>query len=313
VALNYIYRLTVGILICFTLTGEKALSQQDNYYMLENFVSFRNNPAYTGNRDLNDLMILTRQQWTGFEGAPTNYLLAVHFPLRDKNASIGADIQHNSIGPETETKIFLNYSYKIVLGENSSLWLGLKGGADIIQINLSDLLVIDQGDNFFETNVDNIVKPNFGTGLHFVYKNYYLDLSMPTMLRNKLSPRGATKVNNENVQDRSVIAGSGSKFRIADEITLHPAVSIWLVKGAPVLVDTRVSATYRMLGAGVVYRPGSAAGGFFDLTFRVSLKIGYAYELATGMLRGVRSGSHEVYLGYNFSFTKQKTLSPRRF
>lgn len=56
-------------------------------------MSFRNNPAYTGNSDLNDLMIITRQQWTGFEGAPTSYLLAAHFSLRDKNASIGADIR----------------------------------------------------------------------------------------------------------------------------------------------------------------------------------------------------------------------------
>jgi len=312
-AWKLIYKLTVSILICFSLAGENALSQQDNYYLLEDFVSSRNNPAYTGNSKLNDLMFMTRQQWVGFDGAPTNYLLATQFSLRNKNAAIGADLQNNSVGPETQTMIFLNYSYKIPLGENSSLSLGLRGGIDILQINLSDLLVIDPGDIFFENNVKNLVLPNFGAGLHFTFKNFYFDLSVPTILRNNLNPKGVTTNNNENRQERTLITGIGARFQVADEITLHPAVSAYMTNGAPILIDTRVSITYRTFGAGLVYRPGSSAGGFFDITFRDSLKIGYAYEYTTSMMRGVQSGSHEIYLGFNFSFTKQKTLSPRRF
>lgn len=311
--LNLIYKLTVSSLICFTLTGLKALSQQENHYLLESFVPLRNNPAYTGNRDLNDLMIMTRQQWTGFEGAPTSYLLATHFVLRDKNASIGADIQNNSTGPVNETRIFLSYSYKVVMGEKSSLYLGLKGGVGILQINLSDLVVIDQGDKLFETDVNNLILPNLGSGLHFVYQNFYFDFSIPKMLRNRLTPKGVQEVNDENREDMPFIIGGGAKFRTADDLFLHPAIILWLIKGATPLFETRISTSYRKMGAGLVYRPLSALGGYIDYLFWDDIRIGYAYELPTSMLKGSLSGSHEIYLGYNFPFTKQKTISPRRF
>ena len=69
-SLNFIYRLTVSSLICFTLAGSMTFSQQLNHFLMEDLVPFRNNPAYTGDRDLNDTIIMTRQQWTDFEGAP---------------------------------------------------------------------------------------------------------------------------------------------------------------------------------------------------------------------------------------------------
>ena len=312
-ALSFLHKMTACSLICFTLTGLKVFSQQENHYLLEHFVQFRNNPAYAGNRDLNDLMFMTRQQWTGFKGAPTSYLLATHFVLRDKNAAIGSDIQNNSAGPVNETRIFLSYSYRVVLSEKSSLSLGLKGGVGIFQINLSDLLVIDQGDKLFETDIKSVFLPNVGTGLHFVYQNFYFDFSIPKLLRNSLTPKGVHESNDENREDRTIITGGGAKFQIAEEIFLHPAISLWLVKGAAPLFETRISLTYRKIGAGLTYRPLSALGGYFDFLFWDDIKIGYAYELPTSMLKGALSGSHEVYIGYNFSFTKQKTLSPRRF
>ena len=312
-AWKFIYKLTVSSLMCFSLTGLKVLSQQENHYMLENYIPFRNNPAYTGNRDLNDLMVMTRQQWTGFKGAPTSYLLATHFVLRNKNAAIGSDIQNNSAGPVNETRIFLNYSYKVVLSENSFLCLGLKGGVGIFQIDLSDLVVIDQGDKLFETDVKNVFLPNVGAGLHFVYQNFYFDFSIPKLLRNSLTPKGVKESNDENREDRTIITGGGAKFRIAEEIFLRPSLSLWLVKGTSPLFETRVSVTCRKMQAGLVYRPLSALGGYFDFVFWDDIKIGYAYELPTNMLKGSLSGSHEIYFGYNFSFTKQKTLSPRSF
>ena len=65
-------------------------------------------------------------------------------------------------------------------------------------------------------------------------------------------------------------------------------------------------------GGGLVFRPGSSAGGFLDYLLQDDIIIGYVYEVPTSMSGSAYSGIHEVFLGYNFSFTKQKTLSPRR-
>ena len=41
------------------------------------------------------------------------------------------------------------------------------------------------------------------------------------------------------------------------------------------------------------------------------LRIGYAYDMDLGLLRSYNGGSHEVFLGFDFSLKKQKSVSPR--
>ena len=117
----------VTLVIIISL-GVKAYSQQDTYIRNSNLFPLKFNPAYTGDQSLNTVMLLTRQQWVGFKGAPKTYLLASHFSLPGYNAALGAEVESSSTGPAKETGLFISYSYKADLSDNSYIVFGLRGG-----------------------------------------------------------------------------------------------------------------------------------------------------------------------------------------
>ncbi len=302
------------IVLIIATINPYVCAQQDIFYGFDDFIGLKYNPAYTGNKDFNDLMLLSRQQWVGFEGAPQSYLLLSHFTLKDNKAAIGAELSNFTLGPITETGIFFYYSYSIRINDRSTLAFGLKAGTDLYQANLNNILLIDPADILFENNVDLKMLPNIGAGLHYNTPEYFIDISFPGIIRNKLNPAGIEENTINNKQDRLFILGGGTGFEIYDDLSLKAGTKIWIVNWSQVLLSIKLSAIYQnSIGAGINYRPEAAIGGFAWYRINDILKFGYLYELQTGLLNGPHSGTHEIYIGYNFSFTKSKTLSPRRF
>ena len=107
---------------------------------------------------------------------------------------------------------------------------------------------------------------------------------------------------------------AGASYRIMEGFALQPALSLWMVKGAPTLIDIRLSADIQdVVTAGLAYRVSGSFGGY--LTFKIldNLVLGYAYELPLAYDYHLSSGTHEVVLGLDFELFNKKTLSPRRF
>lgn len=306
------WKLNLAILLA--LYGSIAWSQQQSIYTMHEHTRIGDNPAYTGNESLYDLVLLTRQQWVGFEGAPKSYYLAAHAPLRSQNAGLGFDFQRNTSGPQVSNGFFLSYAYTIQLAKAATLSFGLRGGFNSYQIIYSDLLVIDPGDRLFETDVSGLILPNVGTGVHLTFGNYFADFSIPTLLRNEFSPSKEDKVGGENKEVRRYNIQAGANYLVAEGIAIQPALAIWLVNGAPALIDIRVSALVKdAAGIGLVYRLSGSFGAY--LTFKVldNFILGYAYELPVSNNYHLSSGTHEVVLGFDFQFLNRKTLSPRKF
>ncbi len=302
------------IVLIIATINPNVRSQQDIFYGLDDFIGFKYNPAYTGNKDFNDLMLLSRQQWLGFEGAPQSYLLLSQFTLKDKKAAIGAELSNFTLGPITETGIFFYYSYSIKINDRSSLAFGLKAGTELYHAALNNILLTDPADLLFENNVDLKPLPNFGAGIHYATPEYFIDISFPSLIRNNLNPAGIEENTIGNKQDRLFILGGGTDFSINDDLDLNAGTKVWIVNWSQVLLSIKLSAIYQnSFGAGINYRPGAAVAGFAWYRINNTLKFGYLYEIHTGSLPGPHSGTHEIYIGYNFSFTRSKTLSPRRF
>ena len=174
-------RLLIFILL-FASLCLPGLTQQKSIYAMQEIARIGVNPAYTGKEEIYDMVLLSRQQWVGFEGAPKSYYVAAQAPLRNQKAGIGFDFQRNTSGPTVQNGIFFSYAYTITIAEMTSLSFGLRGGLNSYQINYNDLLIIDPGDPLFETNVQNLLLPNVGLGIHFEHKNYYADFSVPMLL-----------------------------------------------------------------------------------------------------------------------------------
>jgi type IX secretion system PorP/SprF family membrane protein len=222
--------------------------------------------------------------------------------------------QSQSAGPYTRSEFFLNYSYTVNLAERSTLSFGLRGGLNSYRIRVSDLRVIDPGDYLFENDVRNLIRLNFGTGIHYTLRNYYVDFSIPLLLRNDYSPGKQNGRVTENRSDRVYHLRAGASYQVMEGFALEPAMAMWMAGGTPPLIDVRLSARIRdAVTGGLAYRVSGSFGGYFVFKVLDNLVLGYAYELPLAYDYRLSSGTHEVMLGLDFEMFNRKTLSPRRF
>jgi len=311
---NKTYNLRYLLIFKLVLVSMLASSQQLPQYILQEFIRPGVNPAYTGLEGVYDMVLLTRQQWVGMEGAPRSYYLSSNVPLRSRRAGVGFMAQSQSAGPYTQSEFFLNYSFTVNLAERSTLSFGLRGGLNSYRIRVSDLRVIDPGDYLFENDVRNQIRLNFGTGIHYTIRNYYVDFSIPLLLRNGYSPGKNNGTVTENKVDRIYHLQAGASYRVMEGFALEPALAMWMAKGTPPLIDIRLSADIKdVVQAGLVYRVSGSFSGYFSFRVLDNLVLGYAYELPLAYDYPLSSGTHEVVLGLDFELFNKKTLSPRRF
>jgi type IX secretion system PorP/SprF family membrane protein len=311
---NKTYKVSYLLIIQWVFVWMLASSQQLPQYILQEFVRPGINPAYTGLEGVYDMVLLTRQQWVGMDGAPRSYYLSSNVPLRSRRAGVGFMTQSQSAGPYTQSEFFLNYSYTVNLAERSTLSFGLRGGLNSYRIRVSDLRVIDPGDYLFENDVRNQIRLNFGTGIHYTLRNYYVDFSIPLLLRNGYSPGKNNGTVTENKVDRIYHLQAGASYRVMEGFSLQPALALWMAKGTPPLIDVRMSARIQdKLTAGLAYRVSGSFSGYCAFKVLENLVLGYAYELPLAYDYRLSSGTHEVVLGLDFELFNKKTLSPRRF
>ena len=68
-------KFTVTLVLAFFVTVSCFAQQEAQYtQFMENKMIL--NPAYAGAREAPSMMLLTRNQWIGFEGAPTSQLVS---------------------------------------------------------------------------------------------------------------------------------------------------------------------------------------------------------------------------------------------
>ena len=102
------------ILILSILLSVGVFAQQEplftQYYVNEMAI----NPAISGSRTYNPLIIQTRQQWLGFEGAPLSSNISYHGALNNRSA-MGGYLMFDKATHAMQAHLHLNNAYQIPL------------------------------------------------------------------------------------------------------------------------------------------------------------------------------------------------------
>lgn len=106
----------------------------------------------------------------------------------------------------------------------------------------------------------------------------------------------------------------GYVFDLNDNVKFKPAFLGKVVQGAPLQLDVTANFMFNerfVLGA--AWRWSAALSGLAG--FQVSNRwfIGYAYDAETTKLANYNSGSHELFLRYEFIVKKKSIVTPRFF
>lgn len=291
-------------------TVQIVRAQQEAMYSQYMFNMLHINPAYAGNKEVDNLTFLFRHQWVGIPGAPKTLSMSWDRRSPDSNVGLGAQIYSDKIGVETTTGAQLFYSYHIPFNR-ASLSLGVSGGVIAYQAAYSESTPLESGDPMFLEDANGWL-PSAGFGVLFSTENWYAGFSIPALLHTKVT------VGNEKYNlgyDNHYFINGGYIMRLSSWLKLKPSFLFKLVRGAPVSTDYNLNAWFDdTLCVGFSYRSGDALVGMAELKIAPQVRIGYAYDHSISSLSNYNKGSHEIMLSYEFSrLKKAKIYSPRYY
>ncbi|MFV0471610.1 MAG: type IX secretion system membrane protein PorP/SprF [Paludibacteraceae bacterium] len=291
-------------------------AQQQPMYSQYMFNMLNVNPAYAGNRAVDNITALHRNQWTGFDGHPITTTLSWDRRTDESNVGYGVQIYNDKLGIENTIGLQGFYSYRIPF-YNSSLAFGLSVGFLNFNANYTESRIIEQGDPAFQQN-ENSWLPTAGVGILYSAENWYAGLSVPALFRTKKFVSDEYKDSVSFGADNHYFLNGGYIFPVGESVKLKPSFLLKYVVGAPLETDINLNAWFvDKFGVGLSYRTGDAVLGMFEVQVTPQIRIGYAYDYTLTRINQFSYGSHELMLRYEFDLFKSekssKILSPRYY
>ena len=308
------------LLLLFCAVTVQAYAQQEGQFSWFNYNQVAYNPAYAGAGGQGELTLLHRQQWMGFEGAPTNTALSFSTPLAGDRVGLGIGVQRFSQGLLDQYRANMAYSYSVPLTPDVRLRLGIQGAIHYYRMDLSDPdLVTDQ---ILDPSVPlgqmlDRYTGNVGAGLYLeVKETLFFGLSSPGFYPVQIGFNDDVLRTAEEAAH--VYAYGGGRFELSDNVSFRPSLLISYAANAPItsIVNTSFIFKETFLG-GMAGRFGH--GGFESLNFMVGYQaaervlIGAAYDLGVSELRDYHSGSAELLVRYGLGSSKENLENPRFF
>lgn len=294
------------------------------------------NPGYAGSKDHMSVGLLHRSQWYEIDGAPHTQTFTLHTPLRNDRIGVGFSLVHDIIGPTRTIGANVVYAYRIPIGK-SKLSFGLQAGIENYRADWSSLNLDDITDPAFLENVNKML-PNFGAGIYFYNKYFYLGGSVPHLVEYDLRSDQQLEIYARQVRHYYLTGGAAFKLN-GDALIFKPSFLIknvgWDKRiskleafkdiGAPNEFDIDLSLLFHeTLWVGASFRSsfakftdGSSSYDSADIwvsyLMKNGMRFGAAYDYPLTELSNVTSGAFEIMVGYEFNFKENKVVTPRYF
>ncbi len=288
----------------------KSYGQFDPMYTQYMYNESSINPAYAGSHKALSFSALARMQWVGIDGSPKTQTFNAHAPLKKEKIGVGINIVNESIGVQKRTGGALNFAYRIKL-KSSTLCFGVQAGVVSFIDNFSKVSTVTQNDQQFIANSQRLTTPNFGAGVYYYTKKFYVGLSIPRMIENKMAIGGGAS-NKVSAKSFHYFLAMGYVYDVNTQLAIKPTIMIKATQNAPLQGELTVQAIMKnSLWVGLAYRSGDAISALLGYQINPQFKIGYSYDYTLSKLRKYNSGSHELMLNYILSYNKSKVHTPR--
>jgi len=298
------------ILLVFVFFSILCSAQQDAQFTQYMYNTISVNPAYAGSRGALSIFGLYRTQWIGLDGAPETSTFSINTPINNSKLGLGVSLVNDKIGPTNENTLSADLSYSVPTSETFKLSFGIKATANLFNLDVSKLSFEDQDDPQFQ-GLDNKFTPNIGAGVYWHSDKAYFGLSVPNFIETDRYDDNDTAIFKDKINYYFM---AGYVFDLNYDIKFKPALLTKMVQGAPLQVDVSGNFMfYEKFTLGLAYRWSASVSAMAGFQVSDGLYIGYGYDHETTNLRKYNSGSHEIFLRFEFFNNYSKMTSPRFF
>lgn len=283
------------ILVIITINSFVVFGQNDVDYSLYNYSLNLINPAFAGQKNNTELLINSKMQWVGIKDAPRTSTFSLNIPFKS-GLGVGLSVINDKISVFNQTKVALDFSYKVKLTKDHDLQFGLKALGNIYSGDINTIKTEDQNDVFFNEAISNF-SPNFTIGGAIVHENYYTHLSINNLLTDD---RYESVKNSKNTNRFNVSLGGGYTFELNNSLKLTPSTLVRIEEGTPMSFD--VNGTLEIndkhnVGLSYFWNNSIQLNGLASVSNWI--KLGYGYRLYINNLSSEQSGTHEFIALFN--------------
>jgi type IX secretion system PorP/SprF family membrane protein len=284
-------------LISILLISSWVSAQQDAYFSLMEYQMTLVNPAYSGAEGNQIFTTHSRNQWSNTEDNPKTVSMAYSVASK-KNVGLGISVISDQIFVEKQTFVAVDFSYKLKLNEDASLYLGLKGGINSFRLDTSKLISYSPQTDPAKKMLSRLL-PNLGVGFLYQHKTHWISAAIPRLFNPK--------------EDEEVVLnfyfGAGTKLSVTSDIALEPAISMRSTKGVGVITEGVLWGNYQnKFRFGVGIRTASVLSLKANLLLNDIFSLSYAYDsYGESNLSAIRLNAHEIGLQIRLS-SKKSTI-----
>lgn len=276
------------------------------------------NPGYAGNKAVLSAALVYRNQWVGIDGSPKTVTFASHSPLKNKNMGVGFEITSDKIGPQNNLWVQGSYAYRFRVSKISKgkIGLGLKAGLFNTSYNWSKINFKDQDDIQIGSNTTSRTVPVFDFGIYYHQTNkHFLGAAIKNLNNPNIDQTNNLSAQRSNQFSHLVFTG-GVIVEFNDRVVFRPSflAQSSLATGTKPLADINMSLLFdQIFWVGLSYRTSNTIATILEYEITSMFKVGYSYDYTLGELSRYSSGSHEIFIGFNYNVFKSRMRSPRYY
>jgi type IX secretion system PorP/SprF family membrane protein len=293
------------------LLANFALAQQDPQYSqyMHNIMAI--NPGYAGSEDAISATLLHREQWVGWDGAPSNSVFHVNSPFKLFNAShgVGVTIINDNLGFNKDIGGNVAYAYRFPIKNIGKLGIGISAGFQNKALDAKWDTGTGTGtapasdDPSIPTEKESVLTYDISFGVFYKTENLFFGLSSTHITQ----PKVKYKNDASYVFKPHFYLTSGYSLTLPNPaFELKPSILIATDLASTNFDISSIIMYNKKLWGGVSYRPGSAIIGMVGIELFNGVKIGYSYDYTFTDMRKYQNGSHELMVSYSFTLIKER-------
>jgi len=302
----------IVLFIWIVFNAGLSLAQQDALFSQYSYNQFVLNPAYAGSRNSFSGIVFHRSQWVGIKDAPSVESFSLHSPINKTSLAYGINVSSERIGPSTNSAAALSLAYHIKF-KNARLSFALRGGVYHAIFDKNLLTFKETNDVFNVGGRESALIPNFDFGTYFYSKRFFIGGSITHLTNEKLEFSGYPSANKLFIKPH-IYLHSGYVFDLGQSLKLKPTFLLKLTESSMPNVDVGFNFLfYEKFWLGASVRNTSSINFLSEWNITDYFRIGYAYDYSINKLVEYTTGSHEVFIGFDFTISNKtkKMVSPR--
>src|SRR6478736_4049068 len=300
------YHSRILIIAILEVAAFHSYAQQGPHYPQFMYNNLVINPAYAGAEEAFSLTMVSRNQWSGVENAPSTQSFSAHTLVKKKHVGLGLTIIRDQLGVQKNTNVLTNYAYHIKLKEGSYLSMGIQEGIANLKADYASL----QGPTYDPKLVNfNQTTIRFGAGIYYRSPRLQVGLSAPELLSPSAYVNDTTTI---TFKKKTVMGYSRYQFMLSETLDIEPALMVKYFPNLPLSFDVNLNFIYKkVLTVGASYRKSESVDFIFKFQLTPQFQFGYAYDYPMNSMTSLGSASHEILIHYVFRNVQKNVASLR--